>query len=44
MIRPEDFKYIENKVLEYDGLLRRYKKKSILKEYIECLNYKNKVV
>ena len=40
MIRPEDFKSIENKTLEYSGLLNKYKKKSLLKDYIEILKYK----
>ena len=30
MIRPEDFKSIENKTLEYSGLLNKYKKKQLL--------------
>ncbi len=40
LIKPEDFKKIENKELEYYGLFRKFKKKSILKEYIEALIYK----
>ena len=40
MIRPENFKDIENKELVYEGLLNKYKKKSLLKDYIEVLTYK----
>lgn len=40
MIRPENFKDIENKELIYEGLLNKYKKKSLLKDYIEVLKYK----
>lgn len=40
MIRPEDFKNVKNKTLEYSGLLNKYKKKSLLKDYIESLMYK----
>lgn len=39
MIRPEDFKSIENKDLEYYGLFRKYKKVSVLREYIQSLGY-----
>lgn len=39
MIRPENFKYIENKDLEYMGLFRKYKKVSLLRQYIENLGY-----
>lgn len=39
MIRPENFKYIENKDLEYYGLFRKYKKASLLRQYIESLGY-----
>ena len=40
MIRPENFKYVENKDLEYYGLFRKYKKVSVLRQYIEQLGYK----
>lgn len=40
MIRPENFKYVENKDLEYYGLFRKYKKVSALRQYIEQLGYK----
>lgn len=40
MIRPESFKYIENKDLEYYGLFRKYNKVSVLRQYIEQLGYK----
>ena len=36
----QDFKSIANKILEYSGLLNKYKKKSLLKDYIEILKYK----
>ena len=39
MIRPESFKYIEKKELEYYGLFRKYKKVSVLRQYIEQLGY-----
>lgn len=39
MIRPENFKYIEDKELEYYGLFRKYKKVSLLRQYIENLGY-----
>lgn len=40
MIRPEDFKKIESKTLEYSGLLNKYNKKDLLKNYLETLRYK----
>ena len=40
MVRPEDFKSIENKTLEYRGLLNKYKKQSMIKNYMEILKYK----
>ena len=40
MIRPENFKHIENKELEYYGLFRKYKKVSILRQIIEQAGYK----
>lgn len=40
LIRPENFKYIDNKEIEYYGLFRKFKKKSVLKEYLESLGYK----
>ena len=40
MIRPENFKEVKNKKLEYYGLLKKYKEVSILKQYMENLNYK----
>ena len=40
MIRPEDFKNINIKTIEYKGLLRKYKKQNLLKEYIKTINLK----
>ena len=40
MIRPENFKDMGNKELVYEGLLNKYKKKTLLKEYVEVLAYK----
>ncbi len=40
MIRPENFKYIEDKELEYYGLFRKYKKVSVLRQMIEQAGYK----
>lgn len=40
LVRPENFKYIENKELEYYGLFRKFNKASALKQYLECLGYK----
>lgn len=40
MIRPENFKYIENKELEYYGLFRKYKKVSVLRQMLEQAGYK----
>lgn len=39
MIRPEDFKSIENKELVYYGLFRKFKKVSVLRAYIENMKY-----
>ena len=42
LIKPEDFKKLENTRIEYEGLLRKYKKKKILglQEVCEILNPK----
>ena len=39
MIRPENFKDMGNKELVYEGLLNKYKKKTLIKEYVEVLAY-----
>ena len=42
LIKPEDFKQLENTRIEYEGLLRKYKKKQLLclQEVCEILNQK----
>lgn len=40
LVRPEDFKYIENKELVYYGLFRKFNKVSDVKLYLEQLGYK----
>lgn len=44
IIKPEDFKKINGLILEYEGLLRKYKKKKYLKlEDMQNLIQKNKI-